>query len=437
MVAKQQKRGMNLEDVQEMNRALVIRLLRRAKVCSRAELAKRTGLQQATITNIVNDLIKWGLVLETGIIEGEKGRRSIGITLNTDAYRVMGIRLTRYYFTVGLFDLFGTQEKILREPIDISDGSSVVLQKIIAVVKAVLEASRRYTILGIGAAIPGPYVRTEGRMALMTEYPGWEGISIEKELASALPVPVCLEHDAKAGALAEWWLSPRRVEHETMIYVAAGQGIGAGIVIGGKLIRGALGIAGEIGHISIDFAGPRCACGNNGCLEHYCSSIALVREVKKGLIDHPQSPLAKDLSFSSIVKALQAGDELARAAVKKAAWHLGFGLVSVVNAFNPDIIVIGDEMAQLGDILLATVRSTVESHMVASVYRKLCIELSTFENDPVLVGVSTLAIERILHQPSAIPRLNASAEAPEGKGVMKRRKTSMCPEAESPAHNTQ
>lgn len=404
-MAKHHKSGMNLEDVQEINRALVIRLIRRAKVCARTELAKLTGLKQATITNIVNDLMEWGLVKETGIIEGRKGRRSIGLTLNTDSYRTMGIRLTRNYFTVGLFDLFGTPETILREHVDISEGSSIVLRKIIAVSEEVLRASRQYTVLGIGAAIPGPYVRSEGRMSLMTEFPGWETISIEKELASAFPVPVYLEHDAKAGAIAEWWFSPRRGEHETMIYVAAGQGIGAGIVIDGRLMRGALGIAGEIGHMSIDFSGPRCACGNNGCLEHYCSSISIVREVTERLGDHPESPLNVDSSLSSIAKALHAGDTLACSAVENAATHLGFGLVSVVNALNPDIIVIGDEMAQLGDVLLQTVRRTVQNHVLPSVYRDLRIELSKFETDPVLIGVSTLAVEHILHRPTAIPRL--------------------------------
>ena len=246
-------------------------------------------------------------------------------------------------------------------------------------------------------------------MSLMTEHPGWEGISIDKEIASAFPLPVYLEHDAKAGALAEWWLSPRKLEHETMIYVAAGQGIGAGIVIEGRLVRGALGIAGKIGHISIDYAGPRCACGNLGCLEHYCSSLALVREVKEALIDHPDSPLTKDFSFPAIVKALQDGDQLALSAVKKVAWYLGFGLVIAVNAFNPHIIVIGDEMAQLGEVFMAIVRSTVESHVLPSVYRNLRIELSTFENDPVLVGVSTLAVEQILHR--AVPPSRSCPQA--------------------------
>jgi N-acetylglucosamine repressor len=423
MVAREQKQGINLEDVQEMNRALVIRLLRREKLCSRADLAKMTGLRQATITNIINDFIGWGLVTETGIIDGQKGRRSIGITLNTGAYRVIGIRLTRNYFVVGLFDLFGVQDRAWRETIDISLGSTVVLRAIIDNVRQVMDSSGQYTILAIGAAIPGPYVRSEGKIALMTEYPGWEMVQIEKELASSFPIPVYLEHDAKAGALAQWWLYPRHMDNETMIYVAAGQGIGAGIVIDGRLLRGTLGLAGEIGHMSIEFSGPKCECGNNGCLEHYCSSIALVREVKEGLIDHPRSLLAKNQSFPWVVHALAEGDELAHKVVKKAAWYLGMGLVSVINVFNPNTIVIGDEMAKLGDLLLDTVRSTVESHVMPRVYQSLRIELSSSENDPALVGVSMLAVERLLHKPSVIPRLLGVLEDGNRKGVEEGKET--------------
>lgn len=393
------KRGLNLNDVQEINRGLVIWLLRRKRVCSRAEIAKSSGLKQATITNIINDFINWGIVRETGIIEGRKGRRSIGITLDTDHYRVMGIRITRHFFAVGLFDLFGRQDVISHQQIDLTEGGPAVIGKLITAVAAMLEQASDRKVLGIGVAIPGPYVRTEGKMSLMTEHPGWEGIAIDQELASAFELPVHLEHDAKAGALAEWWFASRKFEQETMVYIAAGQGIGAGIIINGKLIRGALGIAGEVGHISIAFDGPRCACGNCGCLEHYCSTIALARYAEEGIRDHPASALARDRSFPRIVQALKAGDPFAHEIVSKAGRFLGLGLVSLINAYNPHVIIVGDEMSQLGEVFLEVIRGTIESHVLPTVYRSTSIELCPFEHDPVLVGVSTLTVDQILHTP--------------------------------------
>ena len=284
------KQGINLEDVQDLNRALVIRLLRKLRLCSRADLAKQSGLKQSTITNIINDFIGWNLVTERGIIDGEKGRRSIGISLNADLFKVIAVRLARKYFSVGIFDLWGSGEIVLQESLEVFEGSTKAVRRIVDAVTALIASSVEDRILGIGVAIPGPFFRTEGKIALMTEFPGWERIALEDELRSAFQIPVYLEHDANAAALAEWWLGAHSRETGTMVYVAAGQGIGAGIVIDGRLFRGTLGIAGEMGHMSIEFDGPKCECGNNGCLEHYCSTIALEREVKKALVDFPESP---------------------------------------------------------------------------------------------------------------------------------------------------
>ena len=157
--------------------------------------------------------------------------------------------------------------------------------------------------------------------------------------------------------------------------------------------------------MSIEFDGPKCECGNNGCLEHYCSAIALEREVKKALVDFPESPLRHDHSFPAILKALKAGDELAVRELHRAAWYLGFGLASVVNLFDPDVITIGDELAKAGPPLLAAVQEAMMSHILPSVYRTLRIELSSFETDPVLVGVGTLVLEKVLQSPSALQGL--------------------------------
>ena len=122
------KKGANLKNIQEMNRSLVLRLIRRLKVCSRATIAKETGLKQATITKIVNDLIDWGLVKETGIINGKKGRRSIGVTLSGEKYKVIGLRLTRNYYSTALFDLCGNFIEIKTEPLNIMDGAENALK---------------------------------------------------------------------------------------------------------------------------------------------------------------------------------------------------------------------------------------------------------------------------------------------------------------------
>ena len=399
------KKGTNLEAAQEINRSLTLRLIRRLKVCSRANIARETGLRQATISNIVKDLISWGFVKETGMMTGEKGRRSIGVTLNVEKYKVIGLRLTRNYYTIGSFDFFGNPYNIVDVPINILKGAKIAIESIEKSISKIMKEKSEDKIIGLGIALPGPFFRTEGRIGLMSEFPGWENINLEEEIKSISNVPVYLEHDANAGALAEWLVRPNTKIARTMIYIDAGQGIGAGIIIDGKLFRGSLGTAGEIGHMSIDYNGAECECGFKGCLEQYCSTIAIVKQAKSNLKDNPESILNKDCSLESIVEAVNKNDKYALEVFEKAAWYLSIGIANIVNCFNPDLIVIGDELIKFGPRLLDYLKNTVKKFILPIIYKKLTIELSTFQRDPALVGASDLVIDNILHTPSIIRQL--------------------------------
>jgi N-acetylglucosamine repressor len=389
---------MNLEDVQEMNRAVVLRLLRRNKVWSRAELAHATGLKQATMSNIINDFIRWGLVIETGIMEGKKGRRSIGISLNHEDFRVIGVRVERHYIKFGLFDLLGSPERIERQALGPQVGGESIVAMIIEGIKSMTVQFPRYKVLSAGVAIPGPYLKAEGRMAWVTELPGLDVVPLEARLSSALTIPVFPEHDAAAAALAKWWLSPKHEENETVVYLTVGQGVGAGIVLDGNLLRGASGIAGEIGHLTIDFNGPRCECGNRGCLELYCSSIALLRSVRNGGPEGPALQSPEELTLDMVREAFQKGEPWATAAVKSSARHLGIGLVNVINAYGPGRIIIGDEMSCFGEGYLDAVKSAVVERVNPRVWKSLRIELEPSDSDEILAGVGALAVGHILRR---------------------------------------
>lgn len=382
--------GTNLEDVQGMNRSLVVRLLRKKKICSRAELAHASGLKQSTITNIVNEMISWGLVVETGMIGGKKGRRSIGIRLNSEFYKIIGIRLTRTKIMVGLYDLEGNEYSFDERSINSGDGSAIALQKMKEMITEAIDTNQIGKIYAIGLATPGPLFRNEGRIALMTYFPGWEKINIQEELMQVYGLPVYIEHDANAGGMARWSFGEDQQDHGVLIFVTAGQGVGAGIIIDGAVYRGALGIAGEIGHMSIDYNGPRCECGHKGCLELYCSTSALIKQLGN-----------KYTSIQSICEAIKAGDTIAEEAVRKAAWYLGFGLVNVVNVYNPSRIVIGDEFSAVGKLLLDTVSEVITENVLPDVRKRLHIELAPpSEKDYMLFGAVAIAIDNLFAQPS-------------------------------------
>ena len=284
-------RGYNQESIQDMNRTLLINLLRKEGICARAHLSNLSMLKQATVTNIMNDFIHWGLVKEVGFLVGNKGRRSIGISINNDDFGVLGIRLGRKNYTVGLFDLSGNLVEYKRNEVEAGQKPREIFDNIKGEARELIGSAKGRKIIAVGMAIPGPYSERRGRIELMTGVSGWNEISIKEELTEDFKLPVFVEQDANAGALAQYWHKEEDYKNSVLVYVADGQGVGAGIISNGELLKGSIGVAGEIGHTTIDLGGSKCACGNYGCLENYCSSIAFTRKVNEelqpaGLVGH-------------------------------------------------------------------------------------------------------------------------------------------------------
>jgi len=395
--------GFNQENMQEMNRALLIRLLREEGVCARANLAKKSKLKQATVTNIINDFISWGLVCEVGFLVGNKGRRSVGISINNDDYGVIGIQLARKHYGVGIYDLSGNE--IVRKCIQTEARQSPreVMDGVLAVAGGLLGECRERKILAIGMAVPGPYSVKRGRIELMTGYDGWSDIPIGQELQERFGIPIFLENDANAGALAQCWYSSERNQDEVLIYIADGQGVGAGIISHGELLKGVLGMAGEIGHMSIDYRGARCACGNYGCLENYCSSIAFTKEVNRIL-----APM-NDFTFQEAARMAKDGNPIVLEIYSKCCDYLASGIANIINCFNPAAIVIGDEMSHVvPGIMLDRVKREVRNRVIPEVYSNLTISMSMIE-ESMIHGAAVVAIRDIFHEPGKYFSRNQSS----------------------------
>ncbi|MEI0561058.1 ROK family transcriptional regulator [Brachyspira pilosicoli] len=391
------KQSINYNDMQEMNRYLIIKLLMQLGICSRIELSRLSGLKQATITNIINDFIKIGLVSEIGPKNGIKGRRSIAISLNSDNYKFIGVRLTRRYITVGLFDIAGKSYLVREYKFNVNDGVNNTLKIIETSVHGILNEYSNDNIIAIGISLPGPFIRTTG-IITVNEFPGWEQVLVEDYFNNIFHIPVFLEHDAKAGVMACWYMNKYNNVNKTLAYVIAGHGIGVGVIVDGKLLRGSTGTFGEIGHTSIDFNGPLCACGSRGCLENYCSTIALSRRIKNALELGVKSSLNIDFTFSDIVEAYKNKDDLTVKEVNKNIEYFSVGIVNLVNMVNPDVIIIGDEMVNFGDDFLNILKSNVSKKIIPDLYNNLDIRLGNFADDEVLIGASIVAIEAILRE---------------------------------------
>lgn len=391
----------NLEEVRELNLSTVLELIHRLNVCSRAELAERTGLRQSTITNIVNVLIEAGLVAETGSIGGKKGRRSIGVTLSKDRYQVIGIRLARNNYSVERFYIDGSYDAVIRKDFESNESMKNILESIRTDTQELL-ATAKLKVVAIGVSVPGPFNLNDAKFINVTYMNGMEEINLQNYFKENFDEPVYIEHDANAGVLAEKWFGKNDMEKDTYIYIAAGFGVGAGIMINGQVFHGSKGIAGEIGHMSINFQGPRCTCGNAGCLEMYASAHAVSEFVKKEKKRSNQKSGILSDSYEDILEAYFKGDLLAENAIMTSADYLGIGIANIINLYNPNGIIIGDSLSRAGAAFLDRVKKKVSHLVPTDIFEMTHFYLSSFEQDAALVGAGALAIEKSFQFPKQL-----------------------------------
>ncbi|MDF7664141.1 ROK family transcriptional regulator [Bifidobacterium sp. ESL0763] len=383
-------------DVSESNRSHVLWHLYRHGVASRARIAEALGLTPAAITKITARLISSGLIAETGDIEGSRRRRSIGLALNTERFHFIGVKFARSLVEVGVFDLAGGRISLIDLPDVADDTVGEAVAAIHRTIDRLLAGDER--IVAIGMAVPGPYLRQTGRTALVSSMPHWRDIDFIEEFAQGSPVPVIIEQDARAGALAQR-LFGEPDGTGSLAYYLLGEGVGLGVIESGRLVNGSLGAATELGHVSIDVNGRPCECGNVGCLERYCSAGAIHEQIdRRGLVPGSRSMTHRQ-ACERLFEASERGDEGARELVRQVGRYAGYGCVTICNAFNPSRIVIGDIGAMGGDVLLDAVRATVAERVIPQIADATDISLSALPTDATVLGAAAAAITEFLDHP--------------------------------------
>lgn len=397
-------KSINQERSQLINRALVADLLRQEGVCSRATLAQLSGLKQATITNIIGEFIECGLVVETGLMSGCKGRRSIGVTLNDDLYKVIGIRMTRRAFYISIAGLSGKVYAVEEYPIGPRDDVQNTISRIRNAIQDIRRENSSTHIPAVCMAMPGPYREDRDQLLFVTELSGWQNFPIKKALTEGFDIPIYIANDANASAFAQLWYRSKEYGIRNMIYVLAGQGIGCGIITDGKLVLGQRGIAGEFGHNTINYRGALCECGNRGCLEKYCSTLALRSRIRERLAAGEASKLQADaLSTEALAHAVAQGDPVACEEYDRVCEFLSIGITNLINQLNPGIIVIGDELAEIApDRMLATVRERVKESVHTLSPGEVAIEVNRLPGSPVLLGAAAFAAQSVLADPGKL-----------------------------------
>ncbi len=353
--------------IKELNIALVMNVIRQRGFISRVDISECTGLGRSTVTGIINTLIKEGLVTEAGSAESPLGRKPVLLTMNARAYYAVGIKLGPKRLTVALVDLNGTVQHIEEAILNSARGA----EDRVAAIRQCLESIESQKgistdkILGAGVVMPG-VVNPSSGTAVASYFLGWANVPIRDILERELEMPVYVDNDANAMALAET-LHGAGHGADDVLALTVGVGIGAGVIIGGRIHRGARFSAGELGHTCVEPNGPMCVCGRRGCLEAVAADAAIVRRAREE-VDAGRSELLKSLARGHVelitrelvVEAAHEGDLGAQAVLAESGRWLGLAIGNAVNLLSPARVVVGGEaVIQAGDLILGPMRETM------------------------------------------------------------------------------
>jgi predicted NBD/HSP70 family sugar kinase len=327
--------------VRDVNRHLILGLIRARQPISRAELARQTGLQRSTVSLITEQLIGQRWVTEGEAGQAARGRKPRLLYLNVERARILGVDIRPALTTIAIADPNG--RVIAYERVPTAPRPEVFVRDLCRRLQSFLRAHPRLACEGIGITVPGGVGHPDQRLVSAPNL-GWRDLDLKGPVERATGIAVELENAANACAVAEA-STGGHPEHRDLIVLTVSEGIGTGIISGGRLVRGASGLAGEFGHVSFDDRGPLCGCGRRGCWEVYASNTAAVRTFAG--TGRTKSPV----TFDRVVTLAQQGDRRATRALHQMGTHLGRGIAMLATGLAPGLILVVGEVTRAWSIV--------------------------------------------------------------------------------------
>ncbi|HEX8304317.1 MAG TPA: ROK family protein [Jatrophihabitans sp.] len=382
--------------------AAVLGAVRGSRLRTRPDLVRRLGLGRNVVSQRVTQLMDFGLLDEGQLAPSTGGRPSRELRFRAEAGCLLVAELGATELQAGLSDLDGSLLAQRTEPCDVAAGPEATLARLQQIFDELLaERPVQAPVWGVGIGVPGPVEFSRGRPIAPPIMPGWDGYPVRERLSAIYQAPAWVDNDVNVMALGELRAGIGRNELE-LLYVKVGTGIGAGLISAGRLHRGAQGAAGDIGHVSVlDDDSVLCRCGNTGCLEALAGGYALSRD-GLAIARSGRSPaLADVLSATSqitardVIAAAGAGDPACLALVTRSGRLVGRVLATLVNFYNPSLIVLGGQVSSGGDIFLGELRRTVYGRSTALAARDLRIKTSPLGDRAGLLGAAFLAADQL------------------------------------------
>ena len=364
----------------------LLRLLRDGQSRTRAELVAETGLARSTVRARLDALVDAGLVSDRGNGASTGGRPASRFVFNARSRLVLAAEVGATHATVAVTDLTGEPLATARIDLDIADGPDIVLGTLAQTWRDLVERHPA-PVAGIGIGLPGPVEHSTGRPTNPPIMPGWNGYDVPARVRQDFDVPVLVDNEVNLMALGEHTRCHPAEQH--MIVVKVATGIGSGLISNGALHRGAVGAAGDLGHILAPGAGDvPCRCGNTGCLEAVASGPAIAAKLTAAGIPARTS---KD-----VVELVQSGNPTAGQAVRQAGRDIGEVLAGGVSLFNPSLIVMGGSLSQAGEMLLAGVREAIYRRSLPLATEHLRIVPSQTADSAAMLGAAAMVVQHAL-----------------------------------------
>ncbi|WP_241674741.1 ROK family protein [Paenibacillus luteus] len=366
--------------IKKINTAIVLDAVVKHAPLSRAQISEKTGLNKATVSSLVQDLIDSHLVIENGPGQSSGGRKPVMLLFNGTAGYAVGIDLGVNYIRGLLVDLEGNVIAEYQSSLKQQHAEQALAQLTACIEQLIEQAPESpYGVVGIGVGVPG-IVDDKGTI-LFAPNLKWRQVALQEQLEATFNIPVTIDNEANAGAQGEQkYGAGRGIPNQ--IYVSVGIGIGTGIILNKELYKGASGFSGELGHLSIEYDGKPCSCGNRGCWELYASENALLER-------------AEQLGFENLEELLLAaaqGDERVISLIRSIGDYLGAGIANIVNVFNPNVVIIGNRMSRAAEWLKPAVQAAVDQRTLPYHREHLQILFAELQDQSAVRGAAYYAI---------------------------------------------
>ncbi len=341
----------------DINRRIVLNLIRKFQPVSRADLSRHSRLQRSTVSAITEQLIAERWVTMGALGSLPRGRKPTFLHLNGDRAGILGVDVRPLETTIAVADL--SMRFLMQDSMPTGSDSERFIAELCKRLCRMIDLHSHITFEGIGLALPGRIDLASGRLIFAPNL-GWTDVDLKTPLEKATGLPVELENAANACALAETWSNRHSKDVRNLVAVTVSEGLGVGMIFNGQLVRGSSGIAGEFGHVPMEKDGPVCSCGNRGCLEASASNQAAIRYFVEMETKRTGRKPSGAFTFDAILTLSEEGNPSARKALIRMAQNLGMGLAMLATGLAPDVILVIGEVTRAWDLVGPVIEDMVQ-----------------------------------------------------------------------------